>query len=58
MPLPPTEITIDGDRYLHVKEAARIAHVVRDYMSRLCCTGTVHAYRSVRAKLPPRGTET
>ena len=45
MPQPPTEITINGDLYFHVVEAARIAHVVRDYMSRLCRTGTVRAYR-------------
>jgi excisionase family DNA binding protein len=45
MPPPPTEITIDGDRYFHVKEAAQRARVVRDYMSRLCHNGTLRALR-------------
>jgi hypothetical protein len=46
MPLSPTaEITIDNERYFHVVEAARLAHVVRDYMSRLCRTGVVRAFR-------------
>ena len=31
----PTVLTIDNERYLHVREAARRANVVRDYMSRL-----------------------
>ena len=31
----PTVLTIDNERYLHVREAARRANVVPDYMSRL-----------------------
>ena len=31
----PTVLTIDNERYLHVREAARRANVVPDYMSQL-----------------------